>query len=140
VAILVLSVLYSVEFLHVSNRLYFRLALVPSSFARLPKPALKHRETHRYPNKICLPLPSSQSSLSSSLVLSLFVCQLFPFLRTLFHVHSVIDGLSIPFFSIARHTPTVSRSLGAVYKPDRSLWVRSDAPQADAELVVSEGG
>jgi hypothetical protein len=139
VVILVLSVLYGVEFLRVSNRLYFRLASVPSSFACLPKPTLKHHETHRYPNKICSPLPSSQSSLSSSLVLSLFVCQLFPLLRTLLYVHAVVDGLSIPFFSIARHTLTVSRSLGAGYKPDRSLWVRRDAPRANTGLVVISG-
>jgi hypothetical protein len=57
------------------------------------------------------------------------------------HVHAVVDGLSVPFFSIARHTLTISRSLGAIYKPDRPLWMRRDAPQADAELVVnsSEG-
>jgi len=61
-------------------------------------------------------------------------------LRTLFHVHAVVDGLSIPFFSIARHTLTVSRSLGAAYKPDWSLWVRRDAPQADTVVVISSEG
>ena len=57
------------------------------------------------------------------------------------HVHAVVDGLSIPFFSVARYTLTMSRSLGAVYKPDWPLWVRRDAPQADTERVVisSEG-
>ena len=47
-----------------------------------------------------------------------------------------VDGLSIPFFSIGRHTLTMSRSL-AGYQPDWLLWVRRDAPQAGAERAIS---
>jgi len=52
-----------------------RLASVPSSSVIMPKPASRYRVTHRYRNKIYLPLRSSLSSPSSSLALSLFVCR-----------------------------------------------------------------
>jgi hypothetical protein len=109
---------------------------VPSSSAPLPKPALKHHETHHHPNKICLPPLSSLSSLSSSLALFLFVCRPISVRRTPVHVCTVVDGLSIPFFSAGRHTLTMSRSL-VVDQPDWVLWVRGDTPRVDTERIAN---
>jgi len=47
-------------------------------------------------------------------------------------------GLSIPFFSVGRHTLTISRSV--VDQPDWLLWVRRAPPQMDPQrTAVSEG-
>ena len=116
--------------------LCFRLALVLSSSAPLLKPALKYRKTHHHLSKICLPSLSSLSSLSSSLGLSLFVCRLVSVQRTPVYVCAIVDGLSIPFFSVGRHTLTISRSL-VVDQPDWILWVRRDTPQVDTERVAN---
>jgi len=43
----------------------------------------------------------------------------------------ITDGLSIPFFSVGRHTLTISRS--AVDTPDWLLWVRRAPPQTGAD-------
>lgn len=44
------------------------------------------------------------------------------------------DGLSIPFFSVGRHTLTMSRSV--VEPPDWLLWVRRAPPQVDADRAA----
>jgi hypothetical protein len=62
---------------------------------------------------------------------------LYTFGERLFTLAPFVDGLSIPFFSIGRHTLTMSRSL-VVDQPDWVLWVRRDAPQVDTERFVDE--
>jgi len=44
-------------------------------------------------------------------------------------------GLSIPFFSVGRHTLTLTRSI-AVDQPDWLQWVRRVPPQDDAERIA----
>ena len=49
----------------------------------------------------------------------------------------MLDGLSIPFFSVGRRTLTFSRSLVADNQPDWLNWVRRAPPQEDAERIAA---
>lgn len=59
--------------------------------------------------------------------LALSQSQITCFLR----LHFSTDGLSIPFFSVGRHTLTVTRSV--VDQPDWLMWVRRPPPQMDVD-------
>lgn len=48
----------------------------------------------------------------------------------------LLDGLSIPFFSVGRRTLTFSRSLVGD-QPEWLNWVRREPPQDDAERIVA---
>lgn len=48
----------------------------------------------------------------------------------------LLDGLSIPFFSVGRRTLTFSRSIVGD-QPDWLSWVRRVPPQEDAERIVA---
>ena len=63
--------------------------------------------------------------------------ELLPFSRSPAHTCMFEDGLSIPFFSIGRHTLTISRSI--VDQPDWLLGVRRAPPQEDPERIATKG-